>query len=115
MHAEAAEAKSVTHMKPGSGATDALLGQQDLVPLSSAVLIKFAEAFATRSAPPKPFEPPFGIDTPEAESLEQDVRKYVAQVRKTSINELLLNFRARFKEIFYRNNRAKTGSWKAWL
>ena len=37
MHAEAAEAKSVTRMKPGSGATDALLGQQDLVALSSAV------------------------------------------------------------------------------
>ena len=63
MHAEAAEAKSVTHMigtnvecvrfavgnwlncswkkKPGSGATDALLGQQDLVALSSAC---FAQA-----------------------------------------------------------------------
>ena len=114
MHAEAAEAKSVTRMKPGSGATDALLGQQDLVGLSSAVL-KWAEAFATRSAPPKRFLPPFGIGTPEAESLKQDVRKYVARVRKTSINELLLNFGARFNEIFWRKKKAKQGSWKAWL
>ena len=40
------------------------------------------------SSPPKRFLPPFGLGTPEAESLEQDVRKHVVQVRKTSINEL---------------------------
>ena len=68
-----------------------------------------------RSASPKRFLPPFGIGTPEAESLKQDVRKYVARVRKTSINELLLNFGARFNEIFWRKKKAKQGSWKAWL
>ena len=47
--------------------------------------------------------------------MKQDVRKYVARVRKTSINELLLNFGARFNEIFWRKKKAKQGSWKAWL
>ena len=133
MHAEAAEAKSVTRMKPGSGATDALLGQQDLVALSSAVgdheatnvEDKLAEASRPRnfnleyslSASPKQFVPPFGLCTPEAKSLEQDVRNHVAEVGKISINDLrnLHKIGGRFNQIFWWNRKTKAGSWKAWL
>ena len=133
MHAEAAEAKSVTRMKPGSGATDALFGQQALVASSSAVgdheatnaEDKFAGASRPRnfnleyslSASPKQFVPPFGLCTPEAKSLEQDVRNHVAEVGKIPINDLRNLYRIgdRFNQIFWRNRKTKAGSWKAWL
>ena len=133
MHAEAAEAKSVTRMKPGSGATDALFGQQDLVASSSAVgdheatnaEDKFAGASRPRnsnpeyslSVSPKQFVPPFGLCTPEAKSLEQDVRNHVAEVGKIPINDLrnLYKIGVRFNQIFWRNRKTKAGSWKAWL
>merc|ERR1711879_533238 len=65
----------------------------------------------------KPFDPPYGVGTPEAASMEWEVIEHLRTNGATPIGSLrnVDGIGKRWNQLFWQKERVNNGTWKTWL